>query len=108
MTITSHAGQVRASVDQFHNHHHRFPTACTNDLGVLAASVCSSYLSILLCCVPLGVMAYVLKWSPLLVFSFNFLALIPLALLLGEITGALAQTLCVERCLCEAANIQLS
>lgn len=61
---------------------------CKGDLSVYAASISGSYLSILLLCVPLGVIAYVLKWDPLLVFAFNFLALVPLALLLGEITGS--------------------
>lgn len=65
-------------------------TGCKNDLSVLAASICSSYLSIMLLCVPLGLLAYLLQWSAVLVFTFNFLALIPLALMLGEITGTCA------------------
>lgn len=67
-------------------------SGCKNDVAVLAASVCSSYLSVLLLCVPLGVLAYFLHWSPVLVFAFSFLALIPLALLLGEITGTWSES----------------
>ncbi|KAG2499052.1 hypothetical protein HYH03_003237 [Edaphochlamys debaryana] len=50
----------------------------------------SSYLNILLICIPLGWAAALLKWSPVTVFSLNFLALIPLALILGDITEDLA------------------
>lgn len=46
----------------------------------------SSYVNVLLVFVPLGILAYHLKWPPLAVFSLNFLAIIPLAALLSFAT----------------------
>ncbi len=50
----------------------------------------SSWLNILLVTAPLGILAHFLHWSPVAVFLLNFAALIPLALLLGEVTEDLA------------------
>lgn len=50
----------------------------------------SSFLNILLICMPIGIWAGATGASPNLVFSTNFLALIPLALFLGEVTEDLA------------------
>jgi Ca2+:H+ antiporter len=48
------------------------------------------YLRYLLIFVPLAVVAELLHWSPLLIFAFSCIALIPLAGLLGEATEELA------------------
>jgi Ca2+:H+ antiporter len=48
------------------------------------------YLRYLLIFVPLAVVAEMIGWSPLLIFSFSCIALIPLAGLLGEATEELA------------------
>jgi Ca2+:H+ antiporter len=50
----------------------------------------SSSLNILMLCVPLGIAARYCNWGPVAVFVLNFLALIPLALLLGDVTEDLA------------------
>ena len=50
----------------------------------------TNYLNILLLCAPLGIVAGLKGWSPSIVFTANFVALIPLALLLGEVTEDLA------------------
>lgn len=39
---------------------------------------------------PLGFVSEYLHWSPVAVFSLNFFALVPLALILGDITEDLA------------------
>ena len=46
----------------------------------------SSKLNVLLLAVPLGVVGGILGWSPSIVFAANFAALLPLALILGELT----------------------
>ncbi|VVT53863.1 uncharacterized protein SAPINGB_P003788 [Magnusiomyces paraingens] len=46
----------------------------------------SSYVNVLLVFVPLGILAYHLSWGAKAVFLFNFLAIIPLAALLGYAT----------------------
>lgn len=51
----------------------------------------ASYFSVLLVFVPLGLLAGFLQWSPLLVFGFNLVSLIPLALILGDVTEDLAE-----------------
>ena len=50
----------------------------------------SSWLNVLLVMAPLGIMAHYLNWGPVAVFVLNFAALVPLALLLGEVTEDLA------------------
>lgn len=47
-------------------------------------------MNILLVMAPLGIMAHFLNWGPVAVFILNFAALVPLALLLGEVTEDLA------------------
>mmetsp|Transcript_6843 Transcript_6843/g.19513 ORF Transcript_6843/g.19513 Transcript_6843/m.19513 type:complete len:527 (-) Transcript_6843:197-1777(-) len=46
-----------------------------------------------LVCVPLGIASGLLEWGPRLTFWFNFLALIPLAKILGDATEELAASL---------------
>jgi Ca2+:H+ antiporter len=50
----------------------------------------SSYLNLLLLCIPLGFAAWALDWGAVPVFLLNFFALVPLALLLGSVTEDLA------------------
>lgn len=50
----------------------------------------SSSLNFLMLCVPLGIAAQYCNWGATAVFILNFLALIPLALLLGDVTEDLA------------------
>ena len=47
-------------------------------------------MNVLLITAPLGIAAHHLNWGPVTVFALNFTALIPLALLLGEVTEDLA------------------
>merc|ERR1719440_162265 len=49
--------------------------------------------SILLVCVPLGIVAKILDWGDGLLFFFNFAALVPLAKILGDATEELAAAL---------------
>lgn len=49
-----------------------------------------SYFNLLLVAVPLGFAARALAWGAVPVFTLNFLALVPLALLLGDVTEDLA------------------
>lgn len=51
----------------------------------------SSRLNAFLAFVPLGLLAHALGWSAVATFSINFLALIPLALVLGQLTEDLAE-----------------
>eukprot|EP00198_Chlamydomonas_reinhardtii_P007601 XP_001696938.1 CAX family of cation antiporters, membrane protein [Chlamydomonas reinhardtii] len=52
--------------------------------------VFSSYINLMLLCAPLGWASAYFKWGAVATFSLNFLALIPLALILGDITEDLA------------------
>lgn len=64
--------------------------APVKDAKAISGLIFSSYLNILLLSVPAGFMAQALGWSASLRFSLNFLSLVPLALLLGEVTEDLA------------------
>lgn len=57
---------------------------------VVKEMLLSSSLNILMLCVPLGFAARYAEWGAVPVFILNFLALIPLALLLGDVTEDLA------------------
>ena len=50
----------------------------------------SSYFNLLLVCVPRGFLAWARHWGAQSVFLLNFMALVPLALLLGDVTEDLA------------------
>ncbi|CAG8743458.1 12619_t:CDS:2, partial [Racocetra fulgida] len=56
----------------------------------LKTALCSSKLNVLLAFIPLGFLAHYLRWKEAIIFVFNFLALIPLANLLGFITEDIA------------------
>jgi hypothetical protein len=60
------------------------------DVKFIWRMLSSSYLNLLLLAMPIGILGGMLHAPPLLVFSSNFLALLPLALILGEITEDLA------------------
>lgn len=60
------------------------------DVKFIWRMLSSSYLNLLLLAMPVGILGGILRAPPLLVFSSNFLALLPLALILGEITEDLA------------------
>jgi hypothetical protein len=57
----------------------------------------SNYVNVLLVFVPLGIVAGELGWGPIIVFSLNFLAIIPLASLLSfateELSAEMGQTI---------------
>eukprot|EP00889_Picochlorum_renovo_P000971 jgi/Picre1/28001/NNA_000962.t1 len=57
-----------------------------SDIVHLIQMLGSSKLNILLLAVPVGIAGGILNWSPSIVFAANFLALLPLALILGELT----------------------
>lgn len=61
------------------------------DAFALYDMVTSSRINALLVFVPLGVLAHVLHWGAVPSFAINFIALIPLALVLGQITEDLAE-----------------
>lgn len=61
------------------------------DALALLDIITSSRLNALLIAVPLGILTYVAGWGAVPSFAINFLALIPLALLLGQITEDLAE-----------------
>jgi Ca2+:H+ antiporter len=61
-----------------------------SDARAMGNMLTSSYLNILLLCLPIGIWAGLAGKGALMVFSMNFLALIPLALFLGEVTEDLA------------------
>lgn len=63
-----------------------FKTDCQAVLGLLL----SSWLNVLIITAPLGMASQLLKWGPVPTFVLNFCALVPLALLLGEVTEDLA------------------
>ena len=63
-----------------------FKTDCKAVAGLLL----SSWLNILIITAPLGMASQLLKWGPIPTFMLNFCALVPLALLLGEVTEDLA------------------
>ncbi|KAG2499474.1 hypothetical protein HYH03_002421 [Edaphochlamys debaryana] len=65
------------------------PAWWKSDLQALK-EILSNWMNVLLVAVPLGLAAGYLKWDAAWVFSLNFLALIPLALVLGDVTEDLA------------------
>ncbi|EFJ51605.1 hypothetical protein VOLCADRAFT_87798, partial [Volvox carteri f. nagariensis] len=60
-----------------------------SDLNALK-DMLSNWVNVLLVAVPMGIIAGALKWGVIYVFCLNFTALIPLALLLGDVTEDLA------------------
>ncbi|KAK2599249.1 hypothetical protein N8I77_011019 [Diaporthe amygdali] len=65
--------------------------------NILKITLLSNYVNVLLIFVPLGIIAGVSEWSPTLVFTLNFLAIVPLAAILSfateEISSKLGETL---------------
>ena len=64
--------------------------ALRSDTYFLSHMIWGSYINILLIAIPVGIFSGFTGASPTLVFWSNFLALLPLALILGEITEDLA------------------
>ncbi|KAK9377899.1 Sodium/calcium exchanger protein-domain-containing protein [Lipomyces chichibuensis] len=67
------------------------PTGIPHVVNILNAIFLSSYVNILLVFVPVGIVLGALDMSAYLVFVINFLAIIPLASLLGFVTEELAK-----------------
>jgi Ca2+:H+ antiporter len=61
-----------------------------SDLLTTWHMIANSWVNLLLLCIPLGFFAGAMDGAPGLVFGANFMALIPLALILGEVTEDLA------------------
>ncbi|BDA44139.1 Ca(2+)/H(+) antiporter [Coccomyxa sp. Obi] len=60
------------------------------DAVALSRLVTGSWMSLFLIAVPLGLCAQFFNWGPIAIFVLNFIALVPLALVLGEVTEDLA------------------
>lgn len=73
----------------FHSHAHA-PSTPKGDLAAVWDLLTSSYVNCLLIFVPLGIAAGIMEWGAVTVFTLNFLALVPLALILGDVTEDLA------------------
>uniref|UniRef100_A0A7R9VQK9 Sodium/calcium exchanger membrane region domain-containing protein n=1 Tax=Chlamydomonas euryale TaxID=1486919 RepID=A0A7R9VQK9_9CHLO len=80
----SHAGLLHPASER------PAPLSARHELKLVVAMLSSSYASWLLLFVPIGFAAGLLGWHPVTVFVTNFIALIPLALLLGDVTEDLA------------------
>uniref|UniRef100_A0A0G4GZY9 Sodium/calcium exchanger membrane region domain-containing protein n=1 Tax=Chromera velia CCMP2878 TaxID=1169474 RepID=A0A0G4GZY9_9ALVE len=65
--------------------------SCQQNWMALVALLRGSFLSVLLVFIPLGIAAYQLDWGNVWVFWLNFMAIIPLAWLIGESTEALSE-----------------
>ena len=66
--------------------HHEF-----DDVGVLKEMITGKSINILLFFIPLAVASHHLGWSPVAVFWLNFMAMVPLASLLGDFTEEVAE-----------------
>ncbi|KAF6256053.1 cation exchanger 1 [Scenedesmus sp. NREL 46B-D3] len=87
LSLYSAAASLRAGMVSAH-----VPPApwYTRDVIAVKEMLLGSKINILMLCVPLGVAAQMAQWGATAVFMLNFLALIPLALLLGDVTEDLA------------------
>ena len=63
----------------------------TRGIAQLLIILQSSYINLLLVFLPLGIVAGALHWKPIVVFVFNFLAIMPLAALLSFATEELSK-----------------
>ncbi|KAF9144735.1 hypothetical protein BGX30_011622 [Mortierella sp. GBA39] len=72
------------------DHHHHKPLSFFECLKVI---LFATRINVLLLFVPLGVIASKLHWAPVTVFVLNFIAIIPLAKLLGYATEEIAMRL---------------
>ncbi|RDA90066.1 hypothetical protein CP533_2914 [Ophiocordyceps camponoti-saundersi (nom. inval.)] len=66
---------------------------CASLWHVTKVTLLSNYVNLLLVTVPLGIVAGALAWGPVVVFSLNFLAIIPLAAVLSFATEEIAARL---------------
>jgi len=60
------------------------------DEGVACCAIMFSWMNILLVFVPIGILAKYLEWNSAIIFFSNFLAIMPLASILGSATEALS------------------
>ncbi|KAH8203638.1 hypothetical protein TruAng_002168 [Truncatella angustata] len=67
--------------------------ALANIWHVTKASLLSNYVNVLLVFVPVGIVAGITKWDPVVVFVINFLAIIPLAAVLSFATEEISVNL---------------
>ena len=58
----------------------------------------SNWINLLLVFVPLGIFAHALHWNDTLIFVFNFLALLPMAKLLGLATEEVSRSYVLRAC----------
>ena len=65
-------------------------TGVTKDLAAVRSIVMGSWINLLLLAVPLAFASGVYEWGAVPTFTLNFVALIPLALILGDVTEDLA------------------
>lgn len=56
----------------------------------LGQALASSFVNMLLICIPLGIMAVIYEWSSITIFVLNYLAIVPLARFLSFTTKALS------------------
>ena len=86
---TSTVGAL-AGIESEEIYGHPGTISVASDLSHLGNMLIGSYLNVLLLAIPVGLAAGYLGLSPTLVFAANFISLLPLALILGEITEDLA------------------
>ena len=65
-------------------------TGVAKDLAAVRSIVMGSWINLLLLAVPLAFASGVYEWGAVPTFTLNFVALIPLALILGDVTEDLA------------------
>ena len=92
--LISGGNDISRSSDRHYNqsgsHHDHAQGFWPRTLEVAKLVLLSNYVNVLLIFVPLGIIAELVHWSPVVVFTLNFLAIIPLASLLSFATEELA------------------
>ncbi|KAL3454480.1 Sodium/calcium exchanger protein-domain-containing protein [Aspergillus insuetus] len=76
-----------------HKRHHHWTSWPAHAVHLTWATLARDYVNVLLVFVPLGIIAGALHWDSTVVFTLNFLAIVPLASLLSFATEELAATL---------------
>jgi Ca2+:H+ antiporter len=76
-----------------HKRHLHWTSWPAHALHLTWATLARDYVNVLLVFVPLGIIAGALHWDSTVVFTLNFLAIVPLASLLSFATEELAATL---------------
>ncbi|KAI9268754.1 calcium/proton exchanger [Sporodiniella umbellata] len=86
--ICNHEQPCRSAVDRVVEEKEAFVRAPSVTRGVVAI-IKSSWLNVLLICIPFGWVSH-FCWSPTVTFTLNFVAIVPLAKLLGFVTEDMA------------------